>query len=198
VGGILIFVNGIYRVGDRIEIENNAGDVIDIGIMYTTLLELKGWMSGDQATGRLTIIPNGLILSNPVFNYTKDHKFIWDEIVIPITYDSDWRLAIKKFETIAQKLTFKIAKQADKSISKLEDKYYFEKRLTKPSVYMKLTDNWIDIYIKYTIDVNRRRIFKDKLYRFLLKEIEKTPQIKLASATFDIVGFPEISIKQKG
>ncbi len=196
VGGILIFVSGIYRVGDRIEIDNKTGDVIDISLMYTTLLELRGWMSGDQATGRLITMPNGVVLSQSIFNYTKDHNFIWDEIIIPITFDSDWRLAIKKFKEITQKLTKRMMIEADKSISRLEEKYYVEKRVTEPSVFMKLTDNWVELYVKYTVEVKHRRIFKDKLYKTLLKTIEKTPTIKLASATFDIVGFPKITIKK--
>jgi small-conductance mechanosensitive channel len=64
VGGIVVFLTGIYRVGDRIEIDSNYGDVMDIGILYTTLMETKEWVSGDQATGRLKMIPNGQVLSN--------------------------------------------------------------------------------------------------------------------------------------
>jgi small-conductance mechanosensitive channel len=92
-GGITLFITGIYAVGDRIEIKSKHGDVIDVGILYTTLLELRGWVEGDQATGRLTIIPNGLVLSENVNNYTKDNRFIWDELTIPIAYDSDWKRA---------------------------------------------------------------------------------------------------------
>jgi small-conductance mechanosensitive channel len=92
-GGLVIFIRGSYKVGDRIEINSRKGDVIDIDLMNTTLLEIGEWVSGDQPTGRLCLVPNGLVLSHTVHNYTKDHDYIWDEINIPITYDSDWHLA---------------------------------------------------------------------------------------------------------
>lgn len=83
-GGLLIYLNKMYGVGDRIEINSKVGDVMDIGIFYTTILEVREWVSAEQATGRLTSIPNGQVLSNHVNNHTKDHNFIWDEIHIPI------------------------------------------------------------------------------------------------------------------
>ncbi len=197
-GGVLIFVNKIYRVGDRIELDGKVGDVIDIDIMNTTLLELGHWMSGDQATGRLLIIPNGNVLTNAVFNYTKDHNFIWDEIVLPLTFDSDWRGASKKILEIIKKETSNVTINANKSISNLKEKYYLTNRIAEPAIFIKITDNWIEMYVRYTTEVRNRRIMKDKIHRLILNLVEKSPNIKLASATFDIVGFPEISIKQKG
>mgnify|MGYP001415204585 CR=1 FL=1 len=93
VGGFLITISSMYRVGDRIAIDNNYGDVMDIGMLNTTLMEIRGWVAGDQPSGRLLTIPNGLVISHPLYNYTRDHSFVWDEITIPLTYDSDWRLA---------------------------------------------------------------------------------------------------------
>lgn len=197
-GGVLIFVNRLYRVGDRIEIDGKIGDVIDIDIMNTTLLELRGWLSGDQATGRLLIIPNSYALTEAVFNYTKDHNFIWDEIILPLTFDSNWRGAYKIFLNIVKKETMGIAVEANKSIEKLSDKYYLTKKISEPAIFIKITDNWVEMYIRYTTEVRQRRVLKNKLFQLILGEIEKSPDIKLASATFDIVGFPEISIKQKG
>ncbi|NYT08175.1 MAG: mechanosensitive ion channel, partial [Methanomicrobiales archaeon] len=83
-GSITILLSGTYSVGDRIEIDGRYGDVMDIGIMNTTMMELRSWVDGDQATGRLTIVPNGKVITSPVNNYTKDHSFIWDEIQVPV------------------------------------------------------------------------------------------------------------------
>lgn len=88
-GALSILLSGIYRVGDRVEINGKYGDVIDIGPFYTTLIELREWVDGDQTTGRILFLPNGQVLSYTVHNYTKEHNFIWDEIALPITYDSD-------------------------------------------------------------------------------------------------------------
>ncbi len=194
VGGILIFVTGIYRVGDRVEINSRKGDVIDIDILYTTLMEMGEWMSGDQATGRLTIIPNGYILSGSVNNYTKDHPFIWDEISLPITYDSDWKEAVTMILTVVRKETAAQVYDAEKSLSSLEEKYYLPRRVVEPAAFITLTDNWINFNIRYMTVVRERRMVKNKLSRLILEEIEKSEKIKLASTTIDIIGFPEVRL----
>ncbi len=88
-GGFIIFIESPYKVGDRVLMKDMVGDIIDIGIMYTTLLELREWVDGDQATGRLVILPNGHLLTGSIYNYTKDNNFQWNELVIPISYDND-------------------------------------------------------------------------------------------------------------
>ncbi|MGC9514188.1 mechanosensitive ion channel family protein [Methanocrinis sp.] len=194
VGGIIIFVTGIYKVGDRVEINSRKGDVIDIDILYTTLMEMGEWMSGDQATGRLTIIPNGYILAGSVNNYTKDHSFLWDEIGVPITYDSDWREAVTKILSVVRRETGAVAYDAEKSLSGLEEKYYLPRKVVEPAVFIALTDNWINFNIRYMTAVRDRRMTKNKLSRLILDEIEKADNIKLASTTIDIIGFPEVRL----
>ncbi|WP_455281179.1 mechanosensitive ion channel family protein [[Eubacterium] cellulosolvens] len=191
VGGIMIFITGIYRVGDRIEIESKYGDVMDIGIFYTTLMEINEWVGGEQATGRLKTIPNGQILTNAVNNYTKDHKFIWDELTLPITYDSDWNVAIIKIMDILKKETEQITKIAENEIAKIGEKYYLPQRIVEPSIYLSLTDNWINFGIRYVTEVRERRFTRNKISQLILKEIDQSPKIKIASETIDIVGFPD-------
>ncbi len=194
VGGVIIFVTGIYRVGDRVEINSRKGDVIDIDILYTTLMEMGEWMSGDQPTGRLTIIPNGYILSGSVNNYTKDHTFLWNEISVPITYDSDWKEAVAIILSVVRRETEEVGKEAEKSLSSLEEKYYLPRKVVEPAVFITLTDNWINFNIRYMTAVRERRMTKNKLSRLILDEIEKSDEIRLASATIDIIGFPEVRL----
>jgi small-conductance mechanosensitive channel len=194
-GGILIFMTGIYRVGDRIEIGAKYGDVIDIGILYTTLMELREWVDGDQETGRLVVIPNGYVLSGHVSNYNKDNNFLWDEIMIPITYTSDWRSAVQLILAIVKRETEETIRLADEEISKLGEKYYLFRRSTEPNVFLTMTDNWISFHVRYIVDFKERRVVKNKFTRLILTEIEKSDTIHLASATYDIVGFPELTLK---
>ncbi|HPE62826.1 MAG TPA: mechanosensitive ion channel [Methanothrix sp.] len=194
VGGVIIFVTGIYRVGDRVEINSRKGDVIDIDILYTTLMEMGEWMSGDQPTGRLTIIPNGYILSGSVNNYTKDHTFLWDEISVPITYDSDWKEAVAIILSVVRRETEEVGREAEKSLSSLEEKYYLPRKVVEPAVFITMTDNWINFNIRYMTEVRERRMTKNKLSRLILDEIEKSDEIRLASTTIDIIGFPELRL----
>ena len=185
-GSLVIFITGTYHIGDRIEVNSKIGDVIDIGIFYTTLLETNEWVNGDQATGRLSIIPNSLVLSGVVNNYTKDHPYIWDEISIPVTYDSDWREALTIIERVIDAETKEITAKSEVSVSKLSNKYYLPQKSTEPTVFATLTDNWINMNIRYITEVRQRRIMKDRLNRTLLTELEKVDNIKIASESMDI------------
>jgi small-conductance mechanosensitive channel len=197
IGGIMIFINGIYRVGDRIEINQKFGDVIDIGLFYTTLMETREWVAGDQVTGRLTIVPNGAVLAGTVQNYTRDFDFIWDEISIPITYDSDWNEANAKILDIVRKETKEIKENAEKTIVEIEGKYYFTKKSLEPAIFLTLTDNWITFDIRYMAEVRHRRALHDKLSRMILAEIEKSEKIKIASATLNITDFPPVKLRKE-
>ncbi|MFC1866266.1 mechanosensitive ion channel family protein [Chloroflexota bacterium] len=185
-GSLIIFITSTYHVGDRIEVNAKIGDVVDIGIFYTTLLETNEWVKGDQATGRLSIIPNSLVLSGIVNNYTKDHPYIWDEISIPITYDSDWKEALIIIERVIENETREITNKSQVSISKLSDKYYLPQKSTEPTVFATLTDNWINMNIRYITEVRQRRILRNKLNRTFLIELEKIDSVKIASESMDI------------
>ncbi|MFH1621284.1 MAG: mechanosensitive ion channel domain-containing protein [Patescibacteria group bacterium] len=191
-GAFTIFLTGIYRVGDRIEVNSKYGDVIDIGLFYTTLLELRTWVDGDQATGRITLLPNGQILSYPVHNYTKDHNFIWDEITLPITYTSDWKKAIKLIQAIVKKETYEATKRAEREISQLEEKYYLSKRNIEPAIFITPTDNWITFRIRYVVDARERRIINNKLAKLILNELRKAKDVKIASQTVTITTAPSL------
>ena len=193
-GGIMIFLNGIYHVGDRIEFNHKFGDVIDIGILYTTLMETREWVSGDQETGRLTIMPNGGVLTGVVHNYSRDLNFIWDELTIPITYESDWKEAKSIILNMVIKETKKTVENAEKVMQELEGKYYFTKRAIEPSVFLTLTDNWISFGVRYVTDVSSRRLLHDKLNRAILEEIEKSKNVHVASTTINITAFPKIRL----
>ncbi|MGD6852300.1 MAG: mechanosensitive ion channel family protein [Candidatus Bathyarchaeia archaeon] len=195
IGGILLFVNGVYRVGDRIEIDGKYGDVIDIGVLNTTLMETREWVSGDQVTGRLTIVPNGLVLAGTIQNYTRDFDFIWDEMTIPITYDSDWNEATQKFLEIIKTQTASVIEGAQKTMERIEGKYYFTKRSLEPSIFLSLTDNWITFNIRYVTDVRSRREIHNRIGRMILGEITKSEKIKVASATLNVTGFPPIQLQ---
>ncbi len=190
VGGITIFINGTFKVGDRIEVNGEFGDVIDVGLMYTTVLELREWVAGDQTTGRICSLPNGYVLSYVVNNYTKDHKFIWDEIFVPVTYDSDWKAAIEMIQSIVEKETRDYAEQAEREIARIKEKYFISKREVRANVFVEATDNWISLRVRYVVPVRERRLVHNKLTKLLLEELDKTKKITVASQSIDIVGFP--------
>lgn len=191
VGGLLLLTRGYYKVGDRIEIGTNAGDVIDIGMFNTTVFEIRNWIDGDQGTGRLITIPNGQVLSQPIFNYTKDNLIIWDELKLPITHNSNWKKAQSEFVKIANRTTKNYIDQAEIEIKKLSSKYYLDSRDAKPVVYISANDNWIDLNLRYVTLARERRLAKNNLYIEILELIEREDDISIASTTLDIIGFPK-------
>lgn len=195
-GGIFIFINGTFQVGDRIEINGKFGDVIDIDVLYTSLLEIREWVGGDQATGRIIIVPNGAVLSSNINHYTKDHNFIWDEITLPITYTSNWEKAVDIITDIVTKETSEITQQAEKGFSALEKKYYVSRRNVEPDVFLNATDNWIAFHIRYITNVRERRILHNKLTKLILKTVQENDDITIASTTMEVVGLPNITINK--
>lgn len=196
VGGILLFVAGIYRVGDRVEIDNKRGDVIDISIMYTRLLEIKEWVEADQPTGRIDIMPNSIVLTHTVRNYTKQLGFIFEELSIPISYKSNWRKARDNILEIVKKETGRVTDAATEQIRSLGEKYFVQKSVVEPCVYVTLTDNWISLGVRYPTWARERRSTMSRISRSILEMVEAEPDIDIASTTIEIVGFPKVDIEQ--
>jgi small-conductance mechanosensitive channel len=186
VGGILIIVSGYYRIGDRISIDEKFGDVMDIGLMNTILMEIRGWVGGDQPSGRLIVVPNGVVLSHSFINYTRDHSFVWDEISIPLTYESDWRRAKEIVLSILKKETEALTKQAEVEIEEIGERYYLPKKVVEPSVYISLTDNWITLDARYVTDARTRRILRSRLSELILSAIEEEEGITISSETLTV------------
>ena len=181
LGGIMIFSTGLYRIGDRIEVNGKFGDVIDIGMMYTTLMEIKVWVEGDQPSGRLSILPNGYILTQAVNNYTKDHNFIFEDMTIPLTYGSDWKKAVDIIEEIVKNDAAAATKQARAEIEQLGEKYYLQKKVVEPSVFVGIGDNGIRLSVRYVTDARDRRDTRDRITRKILDSLKQIPEIKMTS-----------------
>lgn len=197
VGGILIALTSIYKIGDRIEVEGSIGDIMDISILNTTMMEIKGWFEAEQPTGRLIIVPNAIVISKKVVNYTKDHDFIWDEIRVPLTYESDWKAAINSFLEIVRTETADITLQAEIEVERLGEKYYLPKKVTEPAAYVKLTDNWVEVGIRYVTDTRTRRILNDTLNRKILDDVAGTEAYSIASETMEIQGKRAVELFRK-
>jgi small-conductance mechanosensitive channel len=193
VGGILIIVSGYYRVGDRISIDDKSGDVMDIGIFNTTLMEIRGWIGGDQPSGRLLVIPNSLVITRSFYNYTSDHSFVWDEISIPLTYDSDWRKARNLVLSIIKKETDAMTAQAEIEIERIGEKYYLPKKVVEPSIYISITDNWIALDARYVTDARSRRILSSRISELILDAFEREEKIVIASETVTVTSIQKNS-----
>jgi small-conductance mechanosensitive channel len=188
-----IVTGNLYRIGDRVRIGEVMGDVLDISILRTTVMEIGEWVQADQYTGRIVTIANRFVFSAPVFNYTQHWRYLWDEIMIPVTYASDWRQAGEIMLAQGREYTSCFFEEAQAEFSHLAQVYPVQKASVEPTLYVVMTDNWIELTLRYIVEARERRQVKGQLHRELLQRFESEPGITVASATFEIVGFPPLT-----
>lgn len=194
-GSFYIFFVHVYKPGDRIEINGIKGDVIEIDSVYTTLMEIGEWISSDNYSGRIVKLSNAFVFKGPVYNYSQDFPFVWDEFNIPIRYGSDMELAKSIIITIASETLSEYVKESIADWKKIVDKYYIEDAGVNPTLAITMTDNWMQFNIRYIVDYKKRRNTKHILHEKISQEIIKTEgKVILASATFEIVKIPTIDV----
>ena len=189
-GGFIIFLGSQYRVGDRIEIRGVCGDVIDIGLFSTRLLEIQGWVAADQATGRIVTIPNGVVLNNPVHNYTHQHEFIWDELAVVVTAESDWSEAMRLLVDIATEHTKEYAGVAEKSLGNLQQQYYIDGRETHPRVFIANHDHGYQLAVRYVVGARARRVVNSNIWGHIIRVFSEHSAIAIAPSSFASVPYP--------
>jgi len=182
-GFLTILITRQYSPGDRIEIDGEVGDVIDIELFNTVMMETGKWTMYDQFTGRIKTIPNSFVLEKVVNNYSRDFGFIWEEIMIPVTYASDWKKARKIMLDVAKKKTKKEIERGDRQLKKMTYKYLLEPRAVEPAVYMIPTDNWLELRLRFIVDAHHRRSNVNPVFEEIVKEFSKQKKIKISSKT---------------
>ena len=186
-GWFFIIVRKPFEIGERVQIGSVKGDVVDIRGFSTVLLEIEGWVKDEQSTGRIVYIPNNFIFRQPVYNYTKGFDFIWDEIKIAITFESNYKKAEEVCLKYLNEFHDSWAKDLDKKIRQAQNIYaiYYEK-LT-PTVYVKIIDSGILLSLRYLVEPHRRRYSEDLLYKKILDEFSKAKDITFAYTTYRII-----------
>lgn len=194
-GSMYIFFVKVYKPGDRIEINGIKGDVIDIDSIYTTMMEIGEWVSSDNYSGRIVKLSNAFVFRGPIYNYSRDFPFIWDEFDIPVRYGSDTELAKEIIMKIAAENLSDYVNASKNEWKTIVERYYIEDARVEPSLAISLTDNWIQFNLRYIVDYKRRRLTKHLLNDLIISEIEKTGgKVQLASATVEIVRIPTIQV----
>lgn len=195
-GWLAILFGGFYKTGDRVQLGGIKGDVMDIGILRTTIMEVGQWVDGDLYNGRIVLIANSFVFKEPVFNYSGDFPFLWDEIKIPIQYGSNYAKAKVLFVEIAKKTVGDLTDKSQQQWNLLQKKFMLENAQSEPMVSIIATDNWVEFTLRYVVNFRKRRFIKSELFTQILTEVEKTNgEIKFASATFHLVEAAEINVK---
>lgn len=195
-GWLAILFGGFYKTGDRVQLGGIKGDVMDIGVLRTTIMETGQWVDGDLYNGRIVLAANSFVFKEPVYNYSGDFPFLWDEIKIPIQYSSNYDKTNEILLRIGNEVTGDLSEKSKQKWNILQKKFRLENAQTEPMVSLVANDNWVEYTLRYVVDYKRRRTTKTELFTKILKAIEETNgEIKFASATFHLVEAPELNVK---
>lgn len=195
-GWIAISLGSYFKTGDRIGWQGVVGDVIDLGVLTTTIMECGNWVHGDLYNGRIVKLPNSLIFKDPVYNYSGDFSFLWDEIRIPIQYGSDTQLAKNILTRIAEDTVGDYARRAEKEWEGLVRKFLIEKSQVQPMVSLTGDQNFLEFTLRYVVDYRFRRATKTDLFEKIFQEIKNTQgKILVAATAINILEFPPVKIQ---
>ncbi|MEZ4451808.1 MAG: mechanosensitive ion channel family protein [Nannocystaceae bacterium] len=195
-GWLALSVGSFYKVGDRVQLGGIRGDVIDIGVLRTTLMECGGWVQGDLYNGRIVRLANSYVFKEPVFNYSADFAFLWDEITLPVKYGCDYARARRILVDVAEEVVGEYARSAEETWKHMVRTYRIEDARVAPMVTMIANDNWVEFTLRYVVDFKLRRTVKDQLFTRILAAIESSEgAVGLASATFEVVAAPGIDVR---
>lgn len=170
-GWFAIEFSSLYAVGQRIQIGETKGDVLDISMLRTTLMEIGNWVSGDLYSGRIVQIPNSIVLKGQVFNYSQGFRFVWDEVKIPVTTNSDLQLAREMLLRTASVILSDYLGEAESSWKGVADNYRLEKSSLDPTVSLVVDGGCLVFTLSYIVDYANRNLMKDRLFTRIAQEI---------------------------
>lgn len=189
-GRIAIFAGHMYSGGDRIEINKLSGDVIDIGFFYTRMMEIGNWISGDQYSGRTIQFANAQVFGTPVFNYTRTFGYIWDEIKIPITYASNVKALSEILKSVGHEYTQQFLQGAQRQLDRMQRYFMVQHFELEPDVYIKVTDNYIELTLRYVVDPKQRRKASSFIFAETFRKLRERNDIQIGSTTMDLTVHP--------
>ena len=182
-GWLFILWNRPLEAGDRIQLGEHSGDVIDINFFNFTVMEIGNWVDADQNTGRIIHIPNGKIFIETLANYGKGFEYIFNEIPVLITFESEWQKAKKILEKIAKDFGEHPTRDAEREIKKASQKFLIQDQKLDPVVYTKVAESGVRLTIRYLCTPQFRRETEQEIWEEILKEFDLEPNIELAYPT---------------
>ena len=182
-GWVFILTRTPFRVGDRIQVGDDAGDVVDIRLFQFTLNEIGNWVQADQSTGRVIHINNSVVFTQSLANYTRGFEYIWHEIPVMITFESDWKKAKQILLHLVMEQQGDFSSTASKKLRRAARHYMIYYKTLTPTVYTSVADSGVVLTIRYLTDPRRRRGTTQALWEAILDEFAKHPDIDLAYPT---------------
>lgn len=192
-GWLAIMFGKFYKTGERVELGGIIGDVMDISVLRTTIMQTGVWVDGDLYNGRIVRVANSFIFKEPVYNYSSDFPFLWDEIKIPIQYGTPYEKMIRLLDQIGHEIADDMPLASKKKWSKLQHRFFLEDAQTTPMVSVAANEKWVEFTLRYIVHYKKRRATKTTLFLQIIRAVEETKgEIKIASPVINITSNPEI------
>ena len=183
VGRFFIAWNRAFEVGDRIQIGGYAGDVIDQRIFQFTLMEIGNWVDAEQSTGRILHIPNGMVFTSALANYTKGSRYIWNEIPVLVTFESNWEKAKALLQEIVDRHEADLENSAEQSFQEAKKRYLIEYGKLTATVYTSVKDSGVMLTLRYLCEPRSRRDSTQTIWESILRAFAQHEDIDLAYPT---------------
>jgi small-conductance mechanosensitive channel len=183
VGWVFIVWRRPFTIGDRIQIGDFRGDVVDIRVFQFSMMEIGNWVDADQSTGRVINIPNGMVISHMLANYSKGFQYVWNEIPVLITFESDWRKAKSLLMDIANEHAEHLSEEAQRKIVEASKKLMIFYRTLTPTVYTSVQDCGVLLTLRYLCKPRERRGTEQAIWEDILNCFAQYPEIDFAYPT---------------
>lgn len=175
-----------FAVGDRVQVGENSGDVVDVRIFQFTILEIGNWVDADQSTGRVIHVPNASVFSQPLANYTSNFEYLWHEIPVLITFESDWKRAKGILEDIVQEQAGSLAEEARLSMRNSRNRLLIFYKTFTPTVYTNVKESGVLLTVRYLCLPRTRRGTTQAIWEAVLDAFALDDGIDLAYPTHRI------------
>ncbi len=182
-GWLFILFRKPFIVGDRIQIGEHAGDIIDIRLFQFTMLEIGNWVEADQSTGRMIHLPNGKVFTESQANYSTGFEYIWNEIAVLVTFESNWSKTKSVLQEIVTNNAEHLSETAEKEIFEASKNYMIYYKNLTPIVYTKVKDSGVQLTMRYLCNPRKRRGSENEIWEEVLTQFEKHNDIELAYPT---------------
>lgn len=187
-GWLYITTRHPLRVGDRIAIAGVRGDVVDIGLFVVSLMQLGDGVSGPrQSTGRLVLVPNKFIFTNPLINESLVFDYIWREIPVVVTFESDWQRAKQILSEVVQRHTGHLAPAAEAQTRAAVTQYMVTQGSFEPRVFTRAVDHGVELTMRFLSEIRRPREMEEAIWEDVLRAFAAEPRIDLAYPTSRVV-----------
>lgn len=201
-GWVFIIWRRPFEVGDRIQVGTQAGDVIDLRVFQFSLMEIGNWVDADQSTGRVLHIPNGVVFTNTVANYTRGSNYIWNEIPVLITFESNWERGKKLLQEIVEAQVQAEGHNFEASFKDATRRFLVHYNKLTPIVYTSVVASGVLLTIRYLCEPRERRGSSQAIWENILRTFDRYPNLELAYPTQRfytrpaVAGYPAVAFEE--